>query len=82
MSEREGHHYQPEAEVREGEGRDEPVLDAVQAVLRGDSDDDQHVTDNNNNHHDGDDDGENDDLGGGVLAGVAVGEVPVHHCKY
>lgn len=56
MSEREGHHYQPEAEVREGERRDEPVLDAVQAVLRSDGDDDQHVADNNNNHHDGDDD--------------------------
>ena len=79
MCERERHDDQTEAEVSEGQGGDEPVLYSVEAVLGGDGDDDEHVADHDDDHHDGDDDREDDDLCGGVLTGVAVGEVPIHH---
>ena len=79
MCERERHDDQTKTEVSEGQGCDEPVLNSVEAVFGGDGDDDEHVAHHDNDHHDGDNDGEDDDLCGGVLAGVAVGQVPIHH---
>ena len=79
MCQRERHDDQTKTEVSECQGRDEPVLNSVEAVLGGDGDDDEHVAHHHNDHHDGDDDGQDDDLCGGVLTGIAVGQVPVHH---
>ena len=79
MCQRERHDDQTKTEVSEGQGGDEPVLNCVEAVLGGDGDYDEHVAHHDNDHHDGDNDGEDDDLCGGVLAGVGVRQVPIHH---
>ena len=72
MCEREWHDDQTKTEVSERQGRDEPVLNSVEAVFGRDGDYDEHVAHHDNDHHDGDNDGEDDDLCGGVLAGIAV----------
>lgn len=79
MCQREWHDDQAKTEVSECQGRDEPVLHSVEAVLGGDGDDDEHVAHHHNDHHDGDNDGQDDDLCGGILTGIAVGQVPIHH---
>ena len=62
MCEREWHDDQTKTEVSEGQGRNEPVLDSVEAVLGGDGDDDQHVPHHHCHHHQRDHHRQQDDL--------------------
>jgi hypothetical protein len=70
VGQRERHDHQAQKEVGHGQRGDEPVLDVLQRLLRGDRDDDQHVTDDHHDHQHGDNDGGDDDLGEGVAAGI------------